>query len=125
VRQPRDTAVLAEPIADIGIAPTIQRKIISPPRQRVTRPHTRRATEFRFSIGFVVASVRSKARGRPRPTTVSVSSRPSRSDVAAPGCSFARRRSRLLSSRIACALSRLPYAWLSAALTLARIRSGS
>jgi hypothetical protein len=64
-----------------------------------------------FSIGFVVARLRAKAAGSLKPMTVSVSSRPSRSDAAADGCSVSRARARFRSRFLAVATVVDRYAW--------------
>lgn len=70
-------------------------------RQRLTRRARWCALPLKFSIGFVVADRRSRVAERPRPITVSVSSSPSRSDAATPGCFVSRLAARFSSSFLA------------------------
>jgi hypothetical protein len=60
-----------------------------------------RAVPLKFSMGLVVANERSRVRDNPRPMTVRVSSRPSRSDAAAPGYLACRLRARFSSCFLA------------------------
>src|SRR5688572_27150627 len=59
---------------------------MSPVCQRLTLRLVRRTVSIIDSHGFVEASVLRSAPRTPSPFTVSVSSRPSRSDAAAPRC---------------------------------------
>lgn len=65
-----------------------QRRAIVPDGQRVTRRDTRRTVANVLSMALVVERERRSDAPRPRPMTVSVSSRPSRIDAAAPGWAF-------------------------------------
>ena len=64
----------------------VQRRHMSPFCQRLTLRLMRRTVSIIDSHGFVDASVRLSRPRTPRRVTVSVSSMPSRSDAAAPGC---------------------------------------
>ena len=64
----------------------VQRRHMSPFCQRLTLRLMRRTVSIIDSHGFVEASVRLSRPRTPRRVTVSVSSMPSRSDAAAPGC---------------------------------------
>ncbi len=79
-----------------------------PPRQRFTRRETLRTLPTRLSIGFVVRSDSWSRSGSSSSMTVSVWSRPSRREAAAPGCSDSRRVARASRSRFAFQLLRDP-----------------
>ena len=73
-------------VGQIRIRPAaIQRRIIPPPLQRLTRRLTPRTVPRRFSMTFVLERVRSKDAGSPIPIRVSVSPSPSLREAAAPG----------------------------------------
>ena len=90
----RAPVILRNRVAASATAVTVQRKIILPPRQCFTRRDSRRTEPMRFSIAFVVDSWRSSFFGRRSRFTEIVSSRPSSSEAAAPGCLSWRRRTR-------------------------------
>ena len=102
----------------------VQRRHMSPFCQRLTLREIRRTVSIIDSHGFVLTSVRLSRPRTPRRVTVSVSSRPSRSDAAAPGCercsspTSTSRRSR------AASWSSSAHAWRSRRRTSGRSRSG-
>ena len=66
------------PFAASSTPAATQRRTIVPPRQRFTFRFTWRVRLRRLSIAFVVANDRVRRSESPKPRTVSVSSRPSR-----------------------------------------------
>ena len=69
----------------LSIPAAVQRSTICPSRQRVTLRLVVRAIEIIDSTGLDVISVLASWPSMPRRVTVNISSRPSRSEAAAPG----------------------------------------
>ncbi len=77
------------------------RRIMVPPRHRLTRPLTWRTLPIALSMAFVVARERRNRYYRSMPTTVSVSSSPSRTLAAAPGWGVSSRVASAVNVRVA------------------------
>jgi len=95
-----------------------------PSRQRLTLRWVVRATEIIDSTGLVDPRVRHSRSESPRRRTVNISSRPSRSDAAAPGCLASSALARSRAARSPASASGSLNALASLASTKDRSRSG-
>src|SRR5262245_61177153 len=94
-----------KPLTASKMPAATQRSIICPPRQRLTLRFTERVRLMRLSAAFVVASERRRRGESFSVSTVSVSSRPSRTLSEALGYSVSSRRARSSSRRWAVVMS--------------------
>src|SRR5262249_21328355 len=102
----------------------VQRSAVSPELQFLTLRLIARTVGIIDSHGLVVCRVRLSLPVVPRRVTVSVSSIPSLSEPAAPGCALSSSSASVLSCSSAMSWSFSCHAWRSRRLTVSRSRSG-